>query len=149
MAWLRAHRDALWAQALALYRAKEPWWIDEGSEVEKLLVSRHEAHRELDPLEEEAIAVVDKHREKGGATSDEILAAIFGFDTRAYAGRRDLYQRVAAILRPRGYLYRRWTDGGEKDTRMRWRHESWPALARDGTKAGATVTRLAAKKRKF
>lgn len=140
--WLRANRDSVWAQAVALYRAGEAWWVDDDDAVAAQLRVRHEEHREIDPLEEGAGAAVEAARNTGGATSDEVLAFIHG-DSKNYVGRKDLYRRVREILRSRGYMYRRWSDAGARDACLRWRHLSWDLPKRGNPSlASATVTPL-------
>ena len=55
--WFRAHRDVVMAQALALYRKGEAWWLDKDSDLDKHLVARQQAdHRVVDDLEERVLA---------------------------------------------------------------------------------------------
>jgi|GEM_PF-2198557 len=37
--WLRANRENLWSEAVALYERKEPWWLSRGGEKERGLVA--------------------------------------------------------------------------------------------------------------
>ncbi len=57
LGWFRKHWGEVWAQALDLYRKGEPWWLDAGSTLDKLLVERqHTDNRVVDDLEERVLA---------------------------------------------------------------------------------------------
>lgn len=164
LGWVEKHRDDIWAQAVARYRAHQKaaeksaeweatkWWVpeDDESDEAKLLRARHEQYRVEDAWTAQVLELAEKS-EPNGLTSDEILAQLFDDSTTAaYKGHSSYYTRIENILSPKGYLYRRWRKDGKKDSVQRWRHKSWahasrgnPKLKRGGKKNGVAPSRAA------
>lgn len=95
-----AARDQLWAEAVAAYRAGEPWWL--GAEAAEAQSAAAEAFRTVDPWEPavaEWLATAEGH-----VTTTRILGAVTGLDLGKVGGRED--QRVAAIMRRLGWSRR-------------------------------------------
>jgi len=120
LARLRAIRDQVWAEAVALYRKNEQWWLSPKQEEE--LARRNEEHRDVDVVEDEVVQFVEESKPRG-VTSDAILAKLFSIGDRSKSNTEGA--RVRRILEPKGYEYKKW--GGDPKNRgpRLWRHESW------------------------
>jgi len=64
---LRAVVDQLWAEAVARYRAGEPWWLSD--ELEEIARPQQDARREVDPWQDEVSAYVRLRLTKGMRTA--------------------------------------------------------------------------------
>lgn len=71
IAWLRANREQLWAEARALHAAGEQWWLDDDEEVELRAV--HVEHEVQDPWTDLVRDWLDQHRVLGEVTVAHLL----------------------------------------------------------------------------
>lgn len=98
-------RDHLWAEAVAAYRAGEPWWLS--AEAEAAQREAAEEFRTVDPWEPRVGEWIDSpERALDGVpvTTLRILTAALHLEV-GHAGQKEA-QRIAAIMRRLGYANR-------------------------------------------
>ncbi len=100
---IEADRDQLWAEALTLFHAGEPWWLDKASE--SALKEASEAHRKSDPWEERIDAWLRSHPTAYGFSIGEILEAAVNVPVDKQEPRQT--SRVGGILQKLGYVKER------------------------------------------
>jgi predicted P-loop ATPase len=103
---LRAARDALWAEAVHLYRGGEPWHL--GAAHEAGMRVEHESRLEQDPWEELLAAWASPRTDEKGAlpySMNEILDAALGL--RATTQKPRVTARVSSVLAKLGYRKRK------------------------------------------
>jgi len=96
--FLARNRDQLWAEALHRYRAKEPWWIEKGSDLDRLATyeQRSRYRQDVWALDIEKYLDSDEVHKKGCVLVKDILNALgFKSDRRDASGE----MRVAGHLR--------------------------------------------------
>ena len=114
LAWIKANRDQLWAEAIADYRQGKRWWFDqEHSRYIDSAITDH--HREPDPWEEEVSCLLEGVT--GPIRSNDVLAML-----EIPVGQRDRrhLMRIPTILRRFGWKQRKspWTPPGK--SKGRW-----------------------------
>src|SRR5262249_10526858 len=103
--WINKHRDAIWAQALALYTSGAKWWIDEGSAEAALLRQRHAEHEVEDPLVSKVAEVVASFEDpKRNSDRSPLLLAEVLRACDLPADRQAAANRVSKILRQLGLV---------------------------------------------
>ena len=103
---LRAARDALWAEAVHLYRQGESWHL--GAAHEAGMRDEHESRLEQDPWEERLLAWVAPRTDERGELScgmTEILESALGLHASTQNPR--VTGRVSALLAKLGYRKRK------------------------------------------
>ncbi len=119
VAAIAAMRDQLWAEAVALYRAGERWYLSDEREEELTLV--HKAH-EIHDAWEEPIADYLRLPTRNEVTTAEVLETALRKPTGQWS--TGDARRVSAIMRRLGWTHgkvtgvkgwRRGTDGGTDD----------------------------------
>lgn len=147
LAWLRDHRDEVWAEAAAAYRAGEPWWFDEGSREAPLLRERHDQH-ELVDLVEERIRVWLEQRRENDVTEPFTLVDVADGPCQA---ERVTTRRIAVALRRLGYRPLRPPVTRGRYGPTLWVTEAWVGEVRDLKSAAveALKRRREARKKKF
>ena len=102
LAWVRANRDQLWAEAIVAVEAGEPWWFD--TDAEKLAHAEHFAgYLESDPLVESVVAALSLPANTAVLGVPFILSAmmrVLGFRTEDV---RKHVKSVERALREVGY----------------------------------------------
>lgn len=104
--WLNTHRDEVWAQAVALYRAGESWWIDESSSEAEQLRERHVQHEVEDPLAAQLIMRLRQLEDSlaaGRVKPQEFTTSALSQDLTSEWAKVATARRVGAILRAQGY----------------------------------------------
>lgn len=99
---LTRDRDQLWAEAVAAFRAGEPWWLS--TEAEAAQRTAAEEFRTVDPWEPkvgEWLASPERAMDGAPITTLRILTAALHLEI-AHSGQKEA-QRVAAIMRRMGY----------------------------------------------
>jgi putative DNA primase/helicase len=103
---LRAARDALWAEAVHLYRGGEPWHLDAAHEAG--MKDEHESRLEQDPWEERLAAWASPRTDERGElpySMNEILDSALGL--RANTQNPRVTARVSSLLAKLGYEKRK------------------------------------------
>lgn len=109
---LAQDRDQLWAEAVALYRAGQPWWM-ETKELQDAVNEATEKRVEPDPWEED----IAEYTSKSEVVSiRDVLEG--AFDLKAAKTTRRDYAKAAEILRHLGFERRREKSGPFRD---QWR----------------------------
>lgn len=109
---LRRDRDQIWAEALARYRANEPWWIEAGSKAEKIQRRETELRTEGDPWEE---PLANWCSSKDEISINDALDIVLGSQGLGGAIRTQALQnRCARVLRGLGFEKRRVRLGSER-----------------------------------
>jgi len=121
--WIIAHRDALWAEAVAAYQRDEPWWLD--AEGEAALVEQSRGHQVGDAWHE----VVERWvaRQPQPFTVEQVLLEVLHVPV-AQMGRSQR-TRVGRILSLLGCEQRR--PGGARRLRF-WHAPGWSDAAEAG-----------------
>lgn len=113
---LRAVRDQLWAEAVALYRLGEHWWPE--TDEEKAAVAEPQEERtETDPWTGPVAGWLATRVPGVGVTSDEILTQALGLDKQHW--NRSAQTRLGSIVTRLGWSKRRDGGGGRQ-----WKY--WP-----------------------
>ena len=126
--WIQANRDLIWAEAVGEYdraietNAQYRWWLS--PEEEQRLDAVHARYRKVDSLTERALEAAESFGDEGFGT-DEGMEKVFFLDGRnVYVGRNDIYARVKDIWRSNGWVFRKWTVAGKRETAARWRRDA-------------------------
>ena len=102
---LAQDRAQLWAEAVAAFRAGEPWWLSTEAEAAQRVAA--EEFRTVDPWEPkvaEWLASPERALDAAPVTTLRILTAALHLEI-AHSGQKEA-QRVAAIMRRLGYVNR-------------------------------------------
>jgi predicted P-loop ATPase len=132
IALLREIRDQLWAEAVVLYEAGEPWWITKKETMAD--AERHQRDRYVgDPWDEIIGSYMDLHSE---VTIDEVLRSALSLEI-GRCGQLEM-NRVARSLRALGcHRFQARTSGGKRV----WKYRK-PATEEEHTEIVTTVTTL-------
>jgi predicted P-loop ATPase len=107
LAAVKRDRDQLWAEALAMYRNGEQWWLTDDET--KLAVKEQAARLEIDDWREE----IERYTEdKDQVTVREILKNVFGLDGAKWDQRSQ--NRVANCLKVMRWFRCQRRIGGQK-----------------------------------
>jgi putative DNA primase/helicase len=102
--WTAAHRDQVWAEAVAAFKAGEPWWLDRATE--SAVEDERAAYQHDDPWEAAVESwCYDLSRHKNGVTVRDVLTDCLGKDVGDLS--RGDEMRVAGILGSLGWGKRR------------------------------------------
>jgi predicted P-loop ATPase len=102
--WTAAHRDQVWAEAVAAFKAGEPWWLDRATE--SAVEDERAAYQHDDPWEAAVESwCYDLSRHKNGVTVRDVLTDCLGKDVGDLS--RGDEMRVAGILGSMGWGKRR------------------------------------------
>ncbi|MCU7839758.1 MAG: virulence-associated E family protein [Candidatus Thiodiazotropha sp. (ex Troendleina suluensis)] len=97
--WLRANRDQLWAEALALYQAGEPWWVSD--ETERVLIEDQQDGRlQRDPWEDKITEFLSVNTGQH-YSAYQILTEAIGMDAPHI--QRAHMNRIAPIMKAIGW----------------------------------------------
>lgn len=122
--WIRANRDALWAEAEARAKAGEPHWFETTPD---WLRARHEEAHEESAIEEEVEQIVQRHeeewRERGWFYLSDVLLSLPDWVLRAARGVPS--NSVGSKLRRLGF--RKTTVRMDGTRKKVWWRPSWPA----------------------
>lgn len=106
---LREHRDMLWAEAVAAWRAGEPWYLT-GDEA-RLAHQVQEDHRIVSELEADVAEKLEYIRvgrtiaPSNRTTVAEVYELLVGDRERGMANRRMMETNIAAAIRACGWVY--------------------------------------------
>ncbi|MCZ8133536.1 MAG: virulence-associated E family protein [Rhodobacteraceae bacterium] len=107
LAELQSDRDQIWAEAVSLFHAGEPWWLDQAAEVEAANVVFTRTVE--DPWEADVISFVENRSE---VSTRDIL---FGLGITKDRLTKSDQMRVAGILARAGWIRNgRFTSGGSR-----------------------------------
>ena len=100
--WTLEHRDQLWAEAVAAFRADEHWWLDDSDEAAR--AADADRHATEDPWSHPILAWTDK-QDGNDFTAGEVLSGALDVPKRDHDQRR--LNRVAKVLRLAGWERRK------------------------------------------
>ena len=115
LAWTRASRDQIWAEAADAFAKGEPWWLD--TEREQQITEQREIYEHDDPWHGPIEAACSDHiKRTEGVTARDVLVHTLGKDLQDCS--RGDEMRVAGILGALGWSKKRVTATGRRE--IRW-----------------------------